>query len=357
MNNNSQKVKAPKKPKNIKAAPNSSNSGKAVIAPVAQGIKRVTNEPNFKHLPHGDIIVSHREYLVDIAGSVAFSSTTQNVNPGLSGVFPWLSSIAARYESYRFEALRFDFETQAATSTTGTVLFALDYDASDSAPLSKAQAMSYRSSSRSPPWANNSLICLKEDISKRQSYFVRTGSLGSNSDVKLYDIGNLFVCTQGQAGATAVGELYVDYIIRLMTPQIGSVPSGLSSGGYFVSSSSSNAAPFGTTSSLTYNLSATGPVYSGTTSSQSLWTFTQPWSGIVYLKVVGTGLSGVTMNGTAVQGTAAVVTAVINAASTELMMAAAYSSVAVGQTIGVLIINTTITAGTIAFGQAPISLT
>ena len=101
--------------------------------------------------------------------------------------------------------------------------------------------MSYRSAVRSPPWADSSLVAAGEDISKRKSYYVRSGSAPSGTDVKLYDTANVFVCTQGQANTNAIGELYVDYEVILMTPQLTDVGTGEAI--YGVYAGTSNAAP------------------------------------------------------------------------------------------------------------------
>jgi len=275
-------------------APNKKQeSSLSVKAPVASARVRTMRTPLVLSGKNGDVVIRHREYITDILGSVAFASNSFSVNPGLPGTFPWLSRIAQNYESYLFRRLCFDFETEAPTSATGTVLLALDYDASDPAPENKTQAMSYRSAVRSPPWSDSSLLSLKEDLSKRQSFFVRSGGLSANQDIKLYDVGNLFVCLQGEANANTVGELYVEYEIQLITPQMGPPSIGSAVSGVF--SGVTNAAPFATSVG---NLPAT-VVSTGTTTSVSTWTFTQPWQGTCSIGITGTGLAGTAGTGTA----------------------------------------------------------
>jgi len=329
------------------AFPITPDLSQSVAAPVSLGKVRRTNDPLQRGLANGDLIVSHREYILDVPGSVAFSVTQNSVNPGLPGLFPWLSGVAQRFESYKFEALKFDFETESATSATGTALLALDYDASDAAPTSKTQAMAYRSSVRSPAWSNCQLTSLSEDLNKQKSYFVRRGAVPASADVKMYDVGNLNVCTIGQANTNIIGELYVEYRIRLMTPQLGIAGQGESIWGNF--QGTVNTAPFAQT--IAGNLpAAVGST--GSTTSVTTWTFSQPWQGLVTLIVDGTGLSTSTFTGTA---TSSITTQVVNAGATSYMTSGPLSA-AIGQTFIVTVSDTTISLGIANFAQSGTSV-
>jgi len=142
-----------------------------------------------------------------------------------------LSTIAKNFESYRFRKLRFCYETEAPSSLGGSLVVALDYDATDVAPATKQQAMAYRGSVRSALWEPCCHSSILEDLNKQKSYFVRPAAQPANTDIKTYDTGNLFVCTQNVTTASAVcGELYVEYDVDLLTP-VYEGPTGGSSGG------------------------------------------------------------------------------------------------------------------------------
>jgi len=340
-------IKIARTRKAIKAviAPRPKASDYRVSAPVAKGRVSVMSKPKTRNEPNGDILITHREYIADINGSVAFTAVSYSVNPGLPGSFPWLSTLARSYESYRLESLEFRFETQAATTTTGTVILALDYDASDSAPTSKTQAMSYRGSVRSPPWSDSDHKSLKEDISKRSSYYTRGGATGTNQDIKLYDTGNLYVCTQGQANANLIGELYVDYRIRLMTPQLGQAGVGEAIWGVF--SGTVNSAPFGTITGVMPVVR----VSTGTTTSVSSFTFSQPWEGYVTLTLTGTVLGNVNEAGSTVT-VVEIMEVQDGGALNDIVI---LSVIALpGQILIFNIANTTISASSCYFAQADI---
>jgi hypothetical protein len=62
-------------------------------------------------------------------------------------------------------------------------------------------------------------VSLPEDLHKQKTYFVRQGAQPANTDIKLYDVGNFVVATQGVSPASATcGELYVEYDVTLHTP-------------------------------------------------------------------------------------------------------------------------------------------
>lgn len=211
-------------------------SSRNIQAPVAQTKTRYTLEPKIVRSGNGrDVTVSHCEFLTDLLGSVDFTVNSFAVNPGLQTTFPWLSAMASLYESYKFEELRFEFQTESNTTFTGSVMAAVDYDASDPAPTSKLQIATYEGYSRSAPWANFEQRSPIKDLSKRSSYYTRMGALSANQDVKLYDTGNFFIATQGQSSAAVVGELYVHYRVKFMTPQLPDIAVGLSRSGKVVS--------------------------------------------------------------------------------------------------------------------------
>lgn len=302
-------------------------------APVAQARRVTTSKPKIQgRANNGDIRVQHREYISDVAGSVAFASTEFLLNAGSLISFPWLSSIARQYESYSFRSLKFCYESQAPTTATGTVLLVLDYDAADAAPLSKVEAMSYRNSVRSAPWQESSHRSSPEDLHKMKSYYVRdTTILAANLDVKTYDIGNLFVCTQGQANTNAIGELYVEYDVDLMTPQLVKplVP------GFKLTTTAgqSNVLPWGTSWTLDPDNNIRVTVDSGTQ-----LTFNETFEGLLILSTSAAGAATAAGNGQIGAGTATVselVDLVTSPATTSSFGGAAVYSVRAvsGQTV------------------------
>ncbi len=210
---------------------NNVNRGQEVSVPVATTRLARTQAPKIEQSlsPTGDgrVRIRHREYIQDVSGSVGFSCTQLPINPGMSATFPWLSTIARNYESYLFKKCEFQFETQKSSATNGSLMMAVDFDAADTAPTSKTEIMAFHNAVRSAVWSECANTSDKQDLAKFGAQrYNRSAALASNLDIKTYDVGNLNVATQGCADTSAIGELYVDYDVEFMTPQVASGSTG-----------------------------------------------------------------------------------------------------------------------------------
>lgn len=252
------------KPSSSKQLQNKKNLNKSnnklhqlVKVPAAQGFKNQTKAPQVSNLQNssdGSVLVRHREYLKDIQGSALFVNTSYWIQPAVPVLFPWLSSIAARYEQYQFRKLKFCYETEKPTSAGGSIMLAIDFDASDSAAQSKASLMSYHGAQRAPVWSSCTVICdSKNLLNFGPKRFTRLGSLAPHQDVKTYDLGTLQVATQGCLDSSVIGELYVEYEVELHTPQID-YESELLQRGYSSSYNGTRTAPYQTLVSTSGNL-------------------------------------------------------------------------------------------------------
>lgn len=315
-------------------------SGALSSVPSAYGKVTRTAGPRTRYLPNGDIIVAHREYVADIKATTGspstFQSTSYSLNPGQPSTFPWLSSIAGRFESYLFEDLCLLFETEAPSSLGGSVILSIDYDASDVAPLTKQVAMSYRNAVRSAPWEPCKHVSLREDLQKNKSYYVRPAGLPANTDIKTYDVGNLFVCTQNVTTASAVcGELYVEYVVRLITPI--TEPNSTQSGSIFASSGMTGSIQYGTAYTI-----AGGLVMTPSTTNLTVTGFIigQEYS---FAQVVnGTGLGSGVPSYTGATGITGY--SIANTATTFVITFATFTANASTITFGSMVTASTITA-------------
>jgi len=162
------------------------------------------------------------EYIVDIAGSVSFATTTFAVNPGQSKVFPWLSKEAILFEKYKILRLEFYYRPQvsayATNGQTGKVMLSFDFDASDAPPATKQQVEDTHPHSDGMPYEEVILTIDPKDCSLQDSYYVRPGGLPGSSDIKTFDVGILSVSTVGNNSTANIGELRVRYAIALHDP-------------------------------------------------------------------------------------------------------------------------------------------
>lgn len=192
------------------------------VAPVAIATTRTSTAPRMQYSNNGIVKLSHRAFIQPITSVGNYTAVKVPCNPGLAGSFPWLSSLARKYDMYRFTRLRYSYRSVAPTSTPGVVMFSFDYDAADDVPTSKSKQAQTVPCTESNCWTS---LDLSVQLDQNWKY-VRPGALSSNLDIKTYDSGNLIYSTQYGSGIVT-GELYVEYTVELKKPSDGSTDTGL----------------------------------------------------------------------------------------------------------------------------------
>jgi hypothetical protein len=159
-----------------------------------------------------------RELVGDVAGSVAFATTRYILNPGISQSFPWLSGEADKWEQYRFHRLRFVYVPRCASTTVGSILLSPDYNVRDLAPSTELEAADTFGAVENSVWTE--LAC-SLDVSAMYPIgprkMIRQAVVPG--DMNLYDCGSFYVSTVGNADATVIGKLWVEYDIEFYVPQ------------------------------------------------------------------------------------------------------------------------------------------
>ena len=167
------------------------------------------------------IRIRHKEYINDLdipAGAGVFSSL--EINPGLSDTFSWLSAIAQRFETYRFNSLAFHYVPSVPTTTAGSLLLVPDYDpADDNSAISKQELFGFEDAVRGAWWTQFTCRCSPQNLHKQKEFFVRGSSLASNLYINSFDTLQLCIMRSGSVAVEGGGELWVEYDITLMTPQ------------------------------------------------------------------------------------------------------------------------------------------
>lgn len=329
-----------------KARPNAS-FGSPQSAPVAKSTPFRAKQPRVASA-NGRCNVAHVERIGTIAGSVAFAVTAFAINPGLIATFPWLSGVAARYESYRFKRLRFWLRSKCSTAFVGDVSMAIDFDAADTPPTTSVQLENYDGAVNDMPWTDQWMDASALNLRKELVYYVRTAALSSNLDIKTYDLGNLYVGTEGQANTSTVAYLYADYEVELTTPQL-SFESVVLGGAITGAGTQSAANPFGTTASA--DAQALGVAINAS----SVVTLSYPGTYLVAGSIGGTVLSALTGTGsTGVTGSIAA-SGLANAAGTALFYYGTYVSTVANGTITFAATATTVTSAIAYIAVAPTS--
>lgn len=191
----------------------------------ANSLWSTTDQCPVMHSASESVILRHREYIRDVNSSVAFVNNEFSINPGLPGTFPFLSTIASNFQEYNFKGLVFEFKSTSAdalnsTNTAlGTIAMAVQYRAGATSFTTKQQVLNEMWSADSKP-ANSFFMpveCAPAECPMDIQY-VRTGALGSNDDVKFYDLGKLALSSVGSQATAVVGELWASYEVCLRKP-------------------------------------------------------------------------------------------------------------------------------------------
>jgi hypothetical protein len=214
------------------------------------------------------IIVDWDEYVAEINGSTGFVTTQYSINPGQSALFPWLSKQALLWEKYEFEVCapyyKHEVSQFATNGQAGKVMLSCDYDASDSAPTSKQQVEDTWPHIDCMPYQDCSLRLNRSEMRNSIAMkYVRPGAQPANTDIKTFDVGNLFVSTYGNTNTSVLGELRIRYRVRLEVPVLEAA-----------SGQTTLAAHFAGTTPTTANNFATATLQAGSTFTPTLGTNT-----------------------------------------------------------------------------------
>lgn len=294
------------KPKNPKPQNKSLNVSTRAV-PAAKGAVTKTAKPKFTPMQNGNTRLRHCELVSTITGTDAFTTTSFNINAGLSELMSWLSVIAGNYESYKFHKLRFRYVHSCSSTTTGNVYLTVDFDPQDPPPYNERQMSNYQGTVSGSPWTDFQYDCTQANLSKRKSYFVRNSSeTAPTTDLPLYDTGVFTVATVG-TGTAALGKIWVEYDVELQTPDFKITAVGGALNGRFNVSDNFVSVP-----AQTGNTPLTATVNANVLT----LTATQPYAGLLAITVAGAGLTTITVGGT---GTETVRNQVVNSGGTSIL--------------------------------------
>jgi hypothetical protein len=193
-------------------------------APVAVSRPIRKNSKPKMSLSGDAMVIRHSEMIGSILSGAptsnvtAFRAISFRANPGISTVFPWLSSVAVNYEKYRFKYLRFVIVPLVATTYSGRIGVGFDYDSTDTVCGNRQEFYALTTHAENMPW-EASMIEVKCDKAYK---FTGTHTAADN---KLIDQGQVIVMsdTISNGGtisaAIALYDLIVDYEVELIEPQ------------------------------------------------------------------------------------------------------------------------------------------
>ncbi|AXH77953.1 MAG: viral coat protein [Cressdnaviricota sp.] len=185
------------------------------------------------------VFISHREYIQDIVTSNApgsFKIDSFELNPALSGTYPWLATIAQNFEQYRIHGMVFHFKSNSAdalnsvNTALGTVILATQYNVLLSVFKNKQEMENYEFGCSTRPSQDvlHPVECDPKVTSFGPVFDVKLGG-NDKGDDRLYCPGRFSIATVGQQGTSVnIGELWVTYDIEFFKPRMGDVTSVIS---------------------------------------------------------------------------------------------------------------------------------
>lgn len=192
-----------------------------------------TSSVNFETAQRS-IMLSGREFFADVkaaattAGSV-YSTVSQLLRPTDSDLFSWLCGIAKKFEEFKFTRLRFIYEPQCPSTTSGSVALFFDGDPTHIAPGNWNNLINTGANTHGAPWAKHVLDVPPHLFSSRRSYYTLAEFADSNAssttvtptDPLEYFPGIFGYATEGVTAAAAatisVGKVYLEYSVALRT--------------------------------------------------------------------------------------------------------------------------------------------
>lgn len=180
----------------------------------------------------GMVQIRHREYIGDVISSTGFGMQySLPLNPALLDSFPWLSGIANQFTQWQPNGVLIEFVSTSGNAVAsnntalGEVMIATQYDSVVAPFTTKQQMLNQEFSVSGVPSCNHiHPVECQSRLSGQTNFYTRSAPVPAGADQRLYDLGVVYVATQGQqtAGVT-LGELYVTYDILFMKPQLPDV--------------------------------------------------------------------------------------------------------------------------------------
>lgn len=211
-----QKKKPSKIPRSISGVRAASVPGSAPNSywtPFSSKLPKMVSARNTLNVSHSEMFFSQR------VATTGFDLTTFAINPGNPAVFPWLSPIALRYETYKFRSLRFVYHTRCVYTNYGVVGAYFDHDPNDPDPASYFEACQMQgnvSTSIYMPLTHS--VDVGSDTVKAR--YVRDGVPDGSFDQKQYDVGKWVAYSDLTNVVGAIcGYWSVEYDVELITPQ------------------------------------------------------------------------------------------------------------------------------------------
>lgn len=187
--------------------------------------------PRVESGPKGQTITLKREQYVGEIKSTGpeFQTKSFLLTPANESLFPFASNFARRYESYRFNYLKFEYKNSASAATNGMVGLGAEFDSKDPDPSTKKEFLDMVPRVRTDIWNDCSMSLSAKQLQKiGPQHFI--GPVGPQ-EVLMLDFnesdtrysGRAFLMMEG-VPEDVLGEVWVSYSVTFYTPDYAPPP-------------------------------------------------------------------------------------------------------------------------------------
>lgn len=233
--------------------------------------------------PHGGNVFHGCEYLGDLISSGtqgAFSIQNFPINPALETTFPKLSQFLVNYDQYVIEGMYFEFRSMSADSLNSTntalgqVIMACNYNVLQPIYKSKQEMEEYEGgTSVVPSQSLKYFIECDRAQSPMDILYTRQGAIPANADLRMYDLGNMQIATNGLQGQNVnLGEIWVCFQIAGLKSKIFTGLGNYNNALDVYYSSYTNASPLGGATPTTVTYAEPKFVSNAMTKDEPCWT-------------------------------------------------------------------------------------
>jgi hypothetical protein len=194
--------------------------------------------PVFKN-QGADTRVKHCEFVMDLkvpSTGPTYSVTALPIDPTDINTFPWLASVAKKYQKYKVKGMVIGYRsTSTDYNNSGVVAIAVNYDPAERAYASMDTILNTKFAVSTKP-SNSMLAPVECDPARspQDGYYMKhtTSYDVTDATIRQTRMGTINVATQGLSlpAGTTIGPLYVSYDIEMLYPYMSEAAVSTTSG-------------------------------------------------------------------------------------------------------------------------------
>jgi hypothetical protein len=194
--------------------------------------------PVFKN-QGADTRVKHCEFVMDLkvpSTGPTYSVTALPIDPTDTNTFPWLASVAKKYQKYKVKGMVIGYRsTSTDYNNSGVVAIAVNYDPAERAYASMDTILNTKFAVSTKP-SNSMLAPVECDPARspQDGYYMKhtTSYDVTDATIRQTQMGTINVATQGLSlpAGTTIGQLYVSYDIEMLYPYMSESAASTTSG-------------------------------------------------------------------------------------------------------------------------------